>query len=322
MLDLTVIIPTRNRAAKLAATLKCLCQQTLGVQSFEVVVVDNGSSDHTEEVLLQFEKRFSAWRVVRESTPGAATARNRGVEVSSGKILLFLDDDILADSRLLEEHLKSHHSFLHSCVLGSIRFPWSNSNHKHSFLEQCLIDHPELLQSFDFPDPENVPFLHFYTANLSLSGSLFKKVGGFDEAFTSCGFEDIDFGYRLNLLGQRLVFNPRASALHDPPLTFPEFAQRRRQAGFALGYFLEKYPELFPVFFPSSRKYRRYVKLLLGRACGLLRSPLNELSCKPSHTMSKGLSRLYQWFFEYEFSKGLADYRSSRAGAGSSFPSE
>ena len=317
MLDLTVIIPTKNRAAKVAATLECLCRQTLGAQSFEVVVVDNGSSDSTEEVLAQFGKRFSAWQVVRESRPGAAAARNRGVEASSGKILLFLDDDILADPWLLEEHLKSHRCFPDSCVLGFVRLPWSNSSRKHSSLEQCLLDHPELLQSFDFPDPENVPFLHSYTCNLSLARSLFEKVGGFDEAFTSAAFEDVDFGYRLNLLGYHIVHNPRASAIHDFSLSFSGFAQKRRQAGFALGYLLEKHAELFPQFFPRSRRYRRYVKLLLGRACWLLKSPLDRLSCKPSHVVARGLSRLYHWFFEYEFSKGFAHYRTKRVSLGS-----
>ena len=310
-MDLTVIIPTKNRAAKLAATLDCLCQQSVGSGSFEVVVVDNGSSDHTQEVLSQYGNRFPVWKVVRESAPGAAAARNRGVEASSGKILLFLDDDILADPWLLKEHLKSHHSFPDSCVLGSVRFPWSSSSRKHSLLEQCLIDHPELLQSFNFPDPENVPFLHFYTCNLSISGSLFEKVGGFDEAFSSYGFEDVDFGYRLNLLGHHIVHNPRASAIHDPSLSFAEFTQRRRHAGFALGYLLEKHPELFSQFFPASwRRYRRYAKLLRGRFCALMRSPLDRLSSKPSCGMSKGLARLYQWSFEYEFWKGFADYHS------------
>ena len=316
MLDLSVIIPTKNRAAKLAATLECLCRQTLEARSFEVVVVDNGSSDHTQEVLSQFGKRFPVWKCVHESSPGAAAARNRGVEASSGKILLFLDDDVLADSWLLEEHLKSHHSFPDSCVLGFVRFPWGSSSRKHSPLEQCLIDHPELLQSFDFPDPENVPFLHFYTCNLSLTGSLSEKVGGFDEQFTSYGFEDVDFGHRLSLLGYRMVYNPRASAIHDPSLSFAAFARKRRQAGFSLGYLLEKHPKLFPEFFPPSRKYRRYVKLFLGRACGLLKSLLDKLSYKPSHTVSRGLSRLYQWFFEYEFSRGFAEYCSKRTRAG------
>jgi GT2 family glycosyltransferase len=175
-----------------------------------------------------------------------------------------------------------------------------------------LIDHPELLQSFDFPDPENVPFLHFYTCNLSLARSLFEKVGGFDEAFTSYGFEDVDFGYRLNLLGHHIVHDPRASAIHDPSLSFAEFAQRRRHAGFALGYLLEKHPELLPQFFPASGRYRRYVKLTLGRLCGLLRPTLDRFSSKSSHRVSRGLTLLYHWFFEYEFSRGFAHYRTKR----------
>lgn len=310
MLDLTVIIPTRNRAAKLAATLGCLCRQTLSTQSFEVVVVDNGSSDHTDEIFSEFGNSFPFWRAVREGKPGAAAARNRGVEASTGPILLFLDDDVLADARLLEEHLNVHRRFSEVAVLGTVQFPWSGQEGGYSPFIQCLVDHPELLQSFNFPDPDNVPFMHFYTCNISLPRSLFIKVGGFDEAFTSCGFEDTDFGYRLIRSGYRIVHNPSASAIHNLELSFSGFIQKRYNAGLWLGYLLDKHPELFPVFFPPSHKYRRHVKLLLGRLCGLLRSPLGRVSSRPSQRISGSLARLCNWFFEYEFSNGFADYRS------------
>jgi GT2 family glycosyltransferase len=287
------------------------------MQSFEVVVVDNGSSDHTQEVLSQFGKRFSAWQVVRESTPGAAAARNCGVEASSGKIVLFLDDDVLADSWLLEEHLKFHHRFTGVAVLGTIRYRWNSQTGKNSPLVQLFVKHPEILQSFDFRDPADVPFLHFYTGNLSLPRSLFANVGGFDESFSFYGFEDIDFGYRLTQLGHRIVHNPRASAVHDHSFVFSELAHKRYHAGLALGYLLEKHPELLPVFFPPSRRYRRYVKVQLGRLCALLRSPLERLSRKPAPRMPGGLYRLYQWSFEYEFSKGFAHYRTKRVSPGS-----
>jgi len=316
VLDLTVIIPTKNRAAKLAATLECLCRQTLGTQSFEVVVVDNGSSDHTGDVLSQFGKRFLVWKCVHESAPGAAAARNRGVEASSGKFLLFLDDDILADPWLLEEHLKFHDQFAGVTVLGTIRYLWNCQKGKHSPLVQLFVEHPEFLQSFVFRNPTNVPFLHFYTGNLSVPHSLFVRVGGFDETFSFYGFEDIDFGYRLTQLGHRIVHNPRASAVHDHSFVFSEFAHKRYHAGLALGYLLEKHPELFPAFFPSSHKYRRYVKRVLGRLCVLLRSPLDRLASKPSTIPPRALSRLYQWFFEYELSKGFADYCSKRTRTG------
>ena len=316
MLDLTVIIPTKNRAAKLAATLECLCRQALDAQHFEIVVVDNGSSDQTEEALGKFVNRFPFWKVVREPTPGAAAARNRGFEVSSGEIILFLDDDILADPWLLEEHLKFHDQFAGVAVLGTIRYQWDTQNGKISPLVQLFIEHPEFLQSFDFRDPTNVPFLHFYTGNLSIPRSLFARVGGFDESFSFYGFEDIDFGYRLTQLGHRIVHNPRASAVHDHSFVFSGFAHKRYHAGLALGYLLEKHPELFGTFFPSSHKYRRYVKLLLGRACGLLKSRLAHLSSRPSRRMPRGLPRLYQWFFEYEFSRGFAAYRSKRTRTG------
>ena len=95
-MQLGIVIPTRNRAANLERTLQSLLAQTVPLQDFEVVVVDNDSSDATPELLGHFGRRFPNWRCLKQTKPGAAAARNSGIGSCKSQILLFLDDDVIA----------------------------------------------------------------------------------------------------------------------------------------------------------------------------------------------------------------------------------
>jgi GT2 family glycosyltransferase len=263
-LEISVIIPTRNRSQKLRRTL-----DGLRVQSFaacEVLVVDNGSSDDTHATVANYVDRAPNWQYLREPQPGAAAARNTGIRASRGEIVLFLDDDVVPDPRLLEEHEKSHHR-QSAIVLGAVRFPWDGSG---TAFRRTLSEHPELLQSFRFPDANDVPFQHFYTCNLSLPRAFLSHSGGFDETFRASGFEDIDLGYRLARDGFRMVFNPCASALHDCWQPFPEFAEKQRRNGGELRVLLKKHPELRETFLPAAGSRRRGLAAIAGSAASVL----------------------------------------------------
>ena len=93
---LSVIIPTRNRAELLGKALESLTVQTYPNELFEVVVVDNGSKDHTAAVCKQYEGKFKRFRYVFDSQPGLHTGRHRGMQEAIGEILVFGDDDIRA----------------------------------------------------------------------------------------------------------------------------------------------------------------------------------------------------------------------------------
>jgi glycosyltransferase involved in cell wall biosynthesis len=267
-LEISVVIPTRNRAPKLRRTLEGLCAQSAPANTFEVVIVDNGSTDNTCEAVKDFTSRAanSPWSYLREAKPGAAAARNAGVQASRGDIVLFLDDDVVPDPQLIEEHTKSHREQT-VIVLGAVRFPWDDSR---TAFHRTLSEHAELLQSFRFPDPHNVPFQHFYTCNLSLPRDVLSRNGGFDESFRASGFEDIDLGYRLSKAGIRMVFNPRASGLHDCWQPFPEFAEKQRRNGRELRILLKKHPELRELFLPEASFARRGLLALAGGAASLL----------------------------------------------------
>ena len=117
---ISVVIPTFNRAESLRATLQSLVVQTLPTSDYEVVVVDDGSSDSTAQMCRSFQDRMQLALLRHGENSGISAAKNTGILAARGAILLFFDDDDLADVRLLEEHLKAHaqHPEENMAVLG------------------------------------------------------------------------------------------------------------------------------------------------------------------------------------------------------------
>jgi glycosyltransferase involved in cell wall biosynthesis len=94
--DVAVIVPTRDRAPSLAQLLDSLCHQQRDSPSYEVVVVDNGSSDRTPEVVADYRRKYPVVRYLFEPRPGASNARNRGIASTDAGIFAFIDDDVRA----------------------------------------------------------------------------------------------------------------------------------------------------------------------------------------------------------------------------------
>ena len=93
---LSVVLPTRNRSALLARTLESLQGQTLDAAEFEVIVVDNGSTDDTRAVVERIASSQPNVRYAHEAEPGLHNARHAGIEAARSELLLFGDDDIRA----------------------------------------------------------------------------------------------------------------------------------------------------------------------------------------------------------------------------------
>jgi len=106
-LPLSVIICTYNRADLLNMSLESLTRQTLSKDKFEVILIDDGSSDHTKDVSSAFHSVLPL-KYFYQNNAGLASARNHGIFAARGEILLFLDDDDIATPSLIEEHMKTH----------------------------------------------------------------------------------------------------------------------------------------------------------------------------------------------------------------------
>jgi hypothetical protein len=140
------------------------------------------------------------------------------------------------------------------------------------------------------------------------------KVGGFNEAFTIYGMEDIELGYRLERAGSRMMFAPDAAAVHFRLPTYEDFMERSEQAGYCLGYLLSLHPELKGRFVESGR-ITRHLKGLhpLYRGLALALTPLiNVLTFfekqRGTGRISSTLDMHYAWSVRYHFFLGYRRY--------------
>src|SRR5579864_5177617 len=107
--EMSVVIPTYNRFHTLRALLEALNRQSLVPSKFEVILVDSMSTDETEEFVRNFQTKFS-FHYIRQENRGRSGARNRGIMEAHGKIVLFIDSDIIPTPDFLAKHVEFHQS--------------------------------------------------------------------------------------------------------------------------------------------------------------------------------------------------------------------
>jgi glycosyltransferase involved in cell wall biosynthesis len=222
---ISVITPTFNRRASLARLLDGLARQTFPADRFEVVVVDDGSTDGTVEEL---RERVTAFRLCVAEQPhrGPAAARNLGVESARGELLLFLDDDVLPEPDLLEQHASMHQAGQRTVVIGPMLPPvsWRRPAWVRWEEEKLNRQYQAMLEG-----KYACTARQFYTGNASLARILFVDSGGFDPRFTRA--EDVELGYRLRDRGARFVFAPRAKVQHFASRSFVAWQRTPYQYG-------------------------------------------------------------------------------------------
>jgi glycosyltransferase involved in cell wall biosynthesis len=237
---LTVIIPTYNRSDLLGRTLRGLLDQTAPPDSYEIVVVDDGSTDVTPQVVRETGAPDSRLRYLRQENKGPAAARNLGVREAKGQIVLFTGDDCLPDSRLVEEHLRAHDGGGDVGVVGHVT--WHPSLTVTPFM--AFLETGPQFGFSQIKDPDDAPIWCFYTANCSVRRHWMEEVGGFDEHFKHAAFEDIELAYRMHKRGLRLVYRRAALTYHHHATTLQQHMRRQRLVGRAAVLFFRKHPEL------------------------------------------------------------------------------
>lgn len=205
--ELSIVIPTFNRCRSLQRCLDSLRDQA-DAPPFEVIVVDDGCTDGTGEMLAAYDAPYPL-RTLTGENGGPGAARNRGVAAAEGGLVLFLDDDCEADSRLLAVHAASHQSFARAVIIGPMVRPQRGRRRSWVLWEQEVLDkqYRAMMEGEYAPTPRQ-----FYTANASMPRAEFTDAGGFDPLFKRA--EDVEFGYRLSDRGVRFGFQPAAVVTH------------------------------------------------------------------------------------------------------------
>ena len=211
----TIQLCTYNRARLLGRVLDACFEQTFPSSQYEVVLVNDGSTDDTPAVIAAAQKRATCpFTVVNRPNGGLAKARNSGLERSTGERLILIDDDVLPLPNFVEEHMRSHASRPKAIVRGG------------AINVESFDDLPPAQWSL-----RNYSGNFFWTTNVSVPLATLRAAGGFNEAFAEYGWEDIDVGLRLRFAGVKAVFNPRALVYHyKPPARSGDVEKILRQA--------------------------------------------------------------------------------------------
>lgn len=243
--EISVVIPTFNRVALLRRALAAWEAQEPRSIEFEVIVVDDGSTDGTDAFLSAWSSTRYSFRFLRQRNAGPARARNEALRLARGRLVFYSGDDIFPSPTLLREHLSVHAREQDERVVVIGRSSWPPDLPLTATMQH--IDGPGAEQ-FSFAylrDGREYDFRHFYTSNLSISRALLdKEPGGFSEEFPRAAFEDIELSYRLSRHGQRILYAERAEAWHHHPYEVRSFFRRQVVCGAMAAILLRKWPQL------------------------------------------------------------------------------
>ncbi len=218
-------MPTYERRDSLVRLLDALAAQTHSTGDFEVLVVDDGSTDGTREWLAAARTPYHL-RPLAQAHRGPGAARNLGVAEAAGSIVVFFDDDVIPEPDAITEHVAAHRTRPDTVVIGPMLPPEGRRRPAWIRWEEArLLEQYRAMLAGEY---ECTP-RQFFTANASIERRRFLDAGGFDPAFARA--EDVELGYRLRDLGSAFAFELRARVTHYPRRTFASWQRTPYQYG-------------------------------------------------------------------------------------------
>ncbi len=226
--DVSVIVPTRDRQALVADTVKSLLRQDFPRDRYEIVVVDDGSEPAIEVP--------DGVRLCRHGEPrGPNAARNTGAREARADLLCYVDDDVEAPPHWLAEVVEGAARHPEAMGLGGrIRLRIESSTVARTSCRSCAAGNLELLGGLDLGDVERVTREHMWTANFALRREALAAVGPFNEALPIY-FEELEWQDRLRDAGRSVVYLPNAWLWHRRPAEAMRLTSRLRKS-FRQGY--------------------------------------------------------------------------------------
>lgn len=266
MPEVSVVMPAFNKETELNYVLSALSKQSLPINDYEVIVVNDGSTDNTAKIINGFTNSLNlrGFHLSRnpKGTSQAYQARNIGIKLAQAPVIVIIDSDIIPSSGFLQSHLGYHQQSSNIAVLGftyavsiseevwSKKIPdyemWDFNHRNELFAKGATQEFIKDKRHKRFGTVNDnimelpIPWTYFWSHNLSIRKAKLLEVGLFDENFRRSG--DFDLGYRLVKSGTELIFSRDAQAFHYPhPRDYVEDLKYDRMGEY---YFLKKYPNI------------------------------------------------------------------------------
>jgi glycosyltransferase involved in cell wall biosynthesis len=299
VIELSVVVPTYNRARLLDQCLGALVAQVDAEVPFEVVVVDDGSSDDTAAVLDRYSSRLPL-RFERQPNRGQAAALNRGLELAGGRFCVFLDDDVIAAPHLLAEHLRAQRVSGGAVALGNLALQLPpRAGGLARYVGRWWESHYAQLEE----GRRRPTFRNCYSGNISMPRSRLVEAGGFAE-WIPRSF-DVELAYRLERAGLPIVFVAEARAVQIYEKGFTGIARDFEDAGRAAVAMYGREPAMLPhlplgAFWQGTPRSVALRRVLLA-----LRAPIWPLRLADRALAGAGAGRLHRFLQEYCYWRGV-----------------
>ena len=312
---LSVVVPTHQRCELLNGLLRGLQGQTLPAEQYEVIVIVDGSTDGTCRLLSEFDAGYTLrWRW--QPNAGRAAACNAGIALARGELVVLLDDDMQPTPSHLEAHLSAHAGAARRAVMGAVPIvtpPGADAVVR--YVARKFSRRLEALarrrSGFILPD--------FYSGNVSIRRDVLNETGGFDEAFTMYGNEDLELWYRLRSAGVDLAFSETALAYQRYVKDFRALARDNIEKGKTAVLLASKHPAAVPEMKLSALARARLRRRILLRAMVTLtrvwpaiQGYVVQALTAASRIKSAELDRVYALAADYYFLLGAAAARDTQ----------
>ncbi len=235
---ISIIIPTYNRLPILQKSVSALEKQILTddkISGYEIVIVDDGSTDKTLVWLTENQANLPHIKVFQQHHQGAAAARNLGVNNAIGDTIIFIDSDLVVTESFLQAHANAL------------------INGEQDLKSDRLFTYGAVINTNNFENPTSEPYkitdfsaAYFATGNVAISRKWLIAAGLFDTGFELYGWEDLELGVRLKKLDLKLIKCPEAVGYHwHPPFNLeqiPKMIDQEIQRGKMGVVFYQKHP--------------------------------------------------------------------------------
>lgn len=232
-MKISIVMTVFNNCECIVEAVESFLDQTISQNMYELIVIDDGSSDDTYKILSDLVVKYN-FKLVTQKNSGVSRARNNGVSYTNYPIIFFTQGDIIAAENVIEIHTEFHdqNSLDVDALVGNIT--WYPKLEVTPFMRWLEHGGPQF--AFDrLVSGEIADHLSFYTPHVSMKKSFFERAGGFDETFAVSegitAYEDTEFAWRLTKMGMRLFYDARAQVFHFHRKSLQSVLRRRYYEG-------------------------------------------------------------------------------------------